>query len=301
VKRSTLGAYIRSLRIRNQMTQARLAEMLGVTDKAVSKWERDLSYPDIALFPKLADILGVNVNDLLNESIDEGQPSRLERIFEMSHDFLTPLHIILGCADMAEHHCEDREMLLRYLRSIRISGEYLLRTINRAMDAANQTAGSVPEDVPDRNFGELKESLKDQRQPDPDPDRYDFSGKRVLIAEDIELNREIAGEILEQKGAVIEFAEDGQICLDKVTGAPAGYYDLILMDVMMPNMDGLEATRRIRRLPDPEKASIPIIAVSANIYEKDRNAAFDAGMDGFTEKPIFMDKLFEIMEQQLRK
>ena len=69
MKQSTLGTYIRSLRTQNHMTQAQLAEKLNVTDKAVSKWERDLSYPDIALFPKLADILGVNVNDLLYESI----------------------------------------------------------------------------------------------------------------------------------------------------------------------------------------------------------------------------------------
>ena len=77
MKQSTLGTYIRSLRTQNHMTQGQLAEKLNVTDKAVSKWERDLSYPDIALFPKLADILGVHVNDLLRECVDEGQPSRL--------------------------------------------------------------------------------------------------------------------------------------------------------------------------------------------------------------------------------
>ena len=75
MRKSTLGFYIRSLRLQNHMTQAFLAEKLGVTDKAVSKWERDLSYPDMALFPKLADLLGVTVNDLLRECIDEEQPS----------------------------------------------------------------------------------------------------------------------------------------------------------------------------------------------------------------------------------
>ena len=94
---TTFGSYIRSLRTQNGMTQAQLADRLCVTDKAVSKWERDLSYPDITLFPRLADLLGVTVDDLLRESKNGGQPSRLLQIFEMSHDIRTPLHIILGC------------------------------------------------------------------------------------------------------------------------------------------------------------------------------------------------------------
>ena len=122
---------------------------------------------------------------------------------------------------------------------------------------------------------------------------FSFTGKRILVADDIEINREIAAEILKQTGAAAEFAEDGQICLEKVESAPAGYYDLILMDVMMPNMDGLQATRRIRQLPDPVKAGIPIIAMTTSVSEKDRIAALAAGMDAFEEKPIFIDKLFE--------
>ncbi len=129
MKKNTLGVYIRALRLQNQMTQSQLASKLNVTDKAVSKWERDLSRPDVDLFPKLSDSLGVNVNDLLKESVGEGPPSRLAQIFEMSHDLRTPLHIILGCADMAEAHYEDKELVQRYLQSIRVSGEYLLRII----------------------------------------------------------------------------------------------------------------------------------------------------------------------------
>ena len=130
-------------------------------------------------------------------------------------------------------------------------------------------------------------------------DSYDFSGKRILVAEDMEINREIAREMLRQTGAVIEFAADGQDCVEKVKANPADYYDLILMDISMPNMDGIEAARMIRTFEDRTKASVPIIAVSANVQEKDRNAALEAGMDGFTEKPIFVDKLFEAMKQYL--
>ena len=300
MRQSTLGSFIRFLRKQNQMTQAQLADRVGVTDKAVSKWERDVSYPDIAIFPKLADIFGITVNDLLRECTDDGQPSRLLRVYEMSHDIRTPLHIILGCVDMAETYHADENMLLRYLESIRVSGEYLLRVLDRVLEAGGEdrkmlTAADFP-----ANASELGEFLKKDLPLRSGLKRvYDFSGKRVLVAEDMELNREIAGEILKQTKARVEFAEDGEACLKMLEEKPAGYYDLILMDILMPKMDGLETTRRIRKLPDRTKAAIPIIAMTANVFEKDRNDAFAAGMDAFAEKPISTDKLFETMKKYL--
>lgn len=300
MEKNALGAYIRNLRLQNQMTQSQLADKLNVTDKAVSKWERELSRPDITLFPKLADVLGVNVNDLLKESIGEGPPSRLMQIFEMSQDFRTPLHIILGCADMAETHYENKDQVQRYLQSIRISGEYLLGIINKVMSTTHQehTAGADSDSAAGNLDDCLKKGIDGRRSL---AGEYDFSGKRVLIAEDMEINREIVGELLRQNGARVEFAEDGQICLDKVNAAPADYYDLILMDVKMPNLDGIEATKRIRRLKDAAKASIPIIAVTANVHDKERNAAIEAGMNAFTEKPISVQKLFEVMNRHLQE
>ena len=300
MRQSTLGSFIRFLRKQNQMTQAQLADRVGVTDKAVSKWERDVSYPDIAIFPKLADIFGITVNDLLRECTDDGQPSRLLRVYEMSHDIRTPLHIILGCVDMAETYHADENMLLRYLESIRVSGEYLLRVLDRVLEAGGEdrkmlTAADFP-----ANASELGEFLKKDLSLRNGMKRfYDFSGKRVLVAEDMELNREIAGEILKQTKARVEFAEDGEACLKMLEEKPAGYYDLILMDILMPKMDGLETTKRIRKLPDRTKAAIPIIAMTANVFEKDRNDAFAAGMDAFAEKPISTDKLFETMKKYL--
>ena len=300
MRQSTLGSFIRFLRKQNQMTQAQLADLVGVTDKAVSKWERDVSYPDISIFPKLADIFGITVNDLLRECTDDGQPSRLLRVYEMSHDIRTPLHIILGCVDMAETYHADENMFLRYLESIRVSGEYLLRVLDRVLEAGGEdrkmlTAADFP-----ANASELGEFLKKDLPLRSGLKRfYDFSGKRVLVAEDMELNREIAGEILKQTKARVEFAEDGEACLKMLEEKPAGYYDLILMDILMPKMDGLETTRRIRKLPDRTKAAIPIIAMTANVFEKDRNDAFAAGMDAFAEKPISTDKLFETMKKYL--
>ena len=299
MKQSTLGSYIRSLRTQNHMTQGQLAEKLNVTDKAVSKWERDLSYPDIALFPKLADILGVDVNDLLNECVDEGHPSRLVQIFEMSQDIRTPLHIILGCADMAANHYDDRDLVLRYLQSIRISGEYLLNSIDSISKVMNRLPDGDGDDSFE-HFDKLEKHLQElslfhNKYLDP----YDFSGKRILVAEGMEINREIAREMLRQTGAVTEFAVDGQDCLDKIINKPADYYDLILMEFRMRKMDGIEATKRIRALADKKKAEIPIIAISTNVQEKDRIAAMEAGMNGFTAKPIFVDKLFEVMKTHL--
>lgn len=300
MKTTTFGTYIRSLRLQNHMTQSQLADKLNITDKAVSKWERDLSYPDIKLFPKLADVLGVSVNDLLDESIDEGSPSRLAQIFEMSPDFRTPLHIILGCVDLVENHYENKDRVRRYLHSIRASGEYLLGMINKAMQTACRDRVLS---VDSCSFaGNLDDYLKEEKSNRKSCFTGDnLSGKRILVVEDMEINREIVGELLRQHGAKIEFAEDGRICLDKVIANPTDYYDLILMDVKMPNMDGIEATRKIRRLSDAGKASIPIIAVTANIYDKDRNEAIEAGMNAFTEKPISVEELFEIMKQLLQK
>ena len=300
MKQSRLGSFIRSMRHRSHMTQAMLAEKLNVTDKAVSKWERDVSLPDISLFPKLADVLGVTVNDLLNECAIEGQPSRLTQIFEMSHDIRTPLHIILGCADMAETYHDDPALLFRYLESIRVSGRYLLEQIDRAMQTTYLEPDELNAKARPANISDLDEYLQNpSAERGTAAEKRDFSGKRVLVAEDIELNREIAREILRQTGAETEFAENGRICVDRVTAAPAGYYDLILMDIKMPVLDGLEATRQIRALEDAEKASIPIIAMSANVYEKDRAAAFEAGMNAFTEKPVDVDRLFAAMAEYL--
>ncbi|MDO4493666.1 MAG: ATP-binding protein [Clostridia bacterium] len=120
-------------------------------------------------------------------------------------------------------------------------------------------------------------------------EEIDFSGKRVLLAEDNDLNAEIAMSILGDDGFLTERAEDGVVCLSMLEQAPAGYYDVVLMDVQMPNMDGYKATQLIRRLPDPEKADIPIIAMTANAFEEDRKNAFRMGMNAHLAKPIQID------------
>lgn len=127
------------------------------------------------------------------------------------------------------------------------------------------------------------------------PDMEKTSEKRILLVEDNELNMEIATEILHSFGFLVENAGDGQVCIDMLLNELPGYYNLILMDVQMPNMNGYEATRRIRELEDEKKAQIPIIAMTANAFEEDKQNALAAGMNGHLSKPIELSKLAKLL------
>lgn len=131
-------------------------------------------------------------------------------------------------------------------------------------------------------------------------EKADYSGRKILLVEDNEMNREIACEILEEYGFVMDTAEDGTVAVEKMAKAKAGQYDLILMDIQMPQMDGYEATRRIRAMSDPAIAEIPIIAMTANAFEEDRQLALEAGMNEHLAKPIVIDKLKEMLKKFLK-
>nr|WP_294676455.1 hybrid sensor histidine kinase/response regulator [uncultured Blautia sp.] len=128
-----------------------------------------------------------------------------------------------------------------------------------------------------------------------------LSGKHVLLAEDNDLNAEIAVTVLEETGIVIERVEDGIQCVNRVAQMSPGTYDLILMDIQMPNMDGYQAAQCIRHLNDKKKAEIPIIAMTANAFAEDRKRTFDAGMNGHIAKPIDMEKLGAVILSVLKK
>ena len=127
-----------------------------------------------------------------------------------------------------------------------------------------------------------------------------FSGKKLLLVEDNELNREIAIEILNTYGFIVYTAENGQEALDKVSASKPGEFDLVLMDIQMPVMDGHEATRRIRALENPVLSSIPIIAMTANASDEDKKAALDSGMNGFISKPVVVEEVVEALNGVLR-
>ena len=137
-----------------------------------------------------------------------------------------------------------------------------------------------------------------QQQMEEQPENVSLAGRRLLLAEDNGLNAEIAMTILQDADAEVELAADGKIAVDKLQDVPAGYYDAILMDIQMPNMNGYEATKAIRKLTD-ERAKIPIIAMTANAFEEDRQAALAAGMDDYVAKPVEISELFRTIMKNL--
>ena len=128
-----------------------------------------------------------------------------------------------------------------------------------------------------------------------------LEGRNILLAEDNDLNAEIAEAILEHAGLKTERVEDGIQCVNRITEMPVGTYDMILMDIQMPRMDGYKATQAIRHLPDKDKACIPIVAMTANAFEEDKRDAVAAGMNGHIAKPIQIDKLLSMLAEVLRQ
>ena len=124
-------------------------------------------------------------------------------------------------------------------------------------------------------------------------------GKRILLAEDNELNAEIAMELLKEEGFLIDWVKDGQECFDKLEEADEGYYDLILMDIQMPILNGYDTTAKIRQMENPKKAATPIVAMTANSFDEDIEMTKKAGMNGFIAKPLDAEKMFIILKQSI--
>ena len=149
-------------------------------------------------------------------------------------------------------------------------------------------------------FYGLRQYMKDGTEEDEaEGHDMDLAGRRILLAEDNELNWEVASELLSDLGLELEWAEDGQICLDKFQKSPEGYYDAILMDLRMPNMTGYEATKAIRELDRPDASSIPIIAMSADAFSDDIQHCYECGMNAHTAKPINVVELARLLKKYL--
>ena len=130
-------------------------------------------------------------------------------------------------------------------------------------------------------------------------DAAQLRGCRILLAEDNDLNAEIVVTILEESGLTVERTADGELCIEALKAHPAGYYDAILMDIQMPNMDGYQATKLIRNLSDGRR-TIPIIAMTANAFDEDRQKALSVGMDAHLAKPVDVERLFGTLRKVIR-
>lgn len=205
----------------------------------------------------------------------------------LSHDVRTPLNSIIGITTIASAHLEDQERLVDCMTKIIGASNHLLAIVNDInSDPAHrqQTVHEttvVQHDVP-AAFSSV-----------------DFSKKRILLAEDNPLNLEIALEILSMTGAEVDTAVDGveEVRLFEVSAV--GYYDIILTDIQMPNMNGLQAAQTIRQLDRPDAVTVPIIAVTANTQAEDVDLAHKAGMNGFLPKPFELNDLLSILKKNL--
>lgn len=186
------------------------------------------------------------------------------------------------------------EMMHGDIRVNSVQGEGTEFVVSLCFDAVTAQDGGEAEALEETAAG-LEKDLSEAES------LYELSGKKILVVEDNELNREISTEILTEAGMVVTVAEDGDVALEMLEQAEAGQYDLILMDVQMPRMDGYTATRRIRALSDPVKSCIPIIAMTANAFEEDRKKAKEAGMNGHIAKPVEVSKLMALLCEILSK
>ena len=148
---------------------------------------------------------------------------------------------------------------------------------------------------------QLDPSPKSQNPAENEPPAADISGMHILIVEDNELNSEIAMTILNEYGIQVDTAGNGVEAVEKIKISTPGDYDLVLMDVQMPIMNGYEATKRIRKLNEPKLAGIPILAMTANAFDEDRKNALESGMDGFLSKPIVVDELLHTLQEYFGK
>ncbi len=154
-------------------------------------------------------------------------------------------------------------------------------------------------------LSELREILESpftmQAMEKGEEEQASFEGKKILLVEDNELNQEIAVEILQEEGFMMDVADDGMVAVEKLKEAVPGQYDLVLMDIQMPILNGYEATKQIRALNKPGISDIPIIAMTANAFDEDKKAALEAGMNGHIAKPIDIPKLMEILTEILKQ
>ena len=216
--------------------------------------------------------------ELLEKALSAAkQASVAKKVFlqNMSHDIRTPMNAVLGFTNLAIQAGGDTKKTPEENKGT----EIIVRLCQRIAEA--------PEEPEEQKTISCSPEL--------------FAGKRVFLVEDNSMNREIATAILEEAGFKVDTAENGAIAVEKVTYYSEGFYDVILMDIQMPKMNGYKATQAIRNLPDKDKACIPIIAMTANAFEEDKREAIAAGMNGHIAKPIQVDTLLAMLVEVIRQ
>ena len=215
-------------------------------------------------------------------SEEEANKVKSELLTKMSHEIRTPLNSVMGMSAIAVANIDDAKQVENCLKKISVSSRQIMKIINDLSDMPETDSAETPLTVAETENGQ---PVKEEKQ----TKEVDLKGKRILVAEDNDLNWEIANLLLTREDFVVEHAENGQICVDMLLGHKPGYYDAILMDVRMPVMNGLEATTVIRRLNKKVYNRIPIIAMTADAFPEDKEKCLECGMNAHIAKPMDID------------
>lgn len=222
----------------------------------------------------------------------------------ISHDIRTPLNDITGLTAITRKKIDNKKKVLDNLDKIEKACNEMLNPINEVLNLIDSETKAKKNKNKISNKPSTNEISPDIPVAQvisngPKPER-NITGISILIVEDNELNREIAAELLAEQGAIVDVAEDGLVALNKIQNSNPEDYDLVLMDIQMPILDGYEATKAIRAIDNPNISSIPIVAMTANAFETDKDMALECGMNGFVTKPIDMNDLLDTIKDVIR-
>ena len=257
------------------------------------------------LFIVLAIVVTAAVVLLIVSMINRSKKEREEMIkaqsseeanylLNLSYELRTNMNTITGYTNLLKQHLGDDEKASKYLKTIEVSSNRILDVINTLPLIATQ--GSTEGSLSKMEDG----SDSDER---PHLTTRDLIGKNALVVDDVELNREIAKDVLEEYGMHVDAASNGsealELCKSRMGAENGQSYDLILMDIQMPGMDGYETTKQIRSLPDENINKIPIVALTVNFMDIDKKKAYGCGMNAYIIKPLHVDELLEAIEKSL--
>lgn len=235
----------------------------------------------------------IRISDAIYKSIlakrfDKEEKARIEFLSRMSHEIRTPMNAIVGMASIAKNMLDDKERTLDCLEKIDASTKSLIDIVNEMLHIKECDYIEIEEhEVPVTHTQTVSQETKE----------YSFKGKRILLVEDNELNIEVAKTLLEMVGFEVDVADNGLKAVEKFKNNNEGWYNAILMDIRMPVMDGLEATRQIRVLGKSDSRTIPIIALTANAFDEDSQKSIANGMNGHLVKPIDVENLYQVLRE----
>lgn len=223
---------------------------------------------------------------------EEAERESLDHV-NMSRDIRTQINAVMGMTMIAGANADRPDKVKECLGSIAASSRRLMKLVDTLLGAEHD------ENRRDRGPAEARDTEKHSANCLEIFANEDHSGKRILLVEDNDINREIAVEILKTTGVAIDTAENGKEACDKIASYPEDRYDLVLMDIQMPVMNGYEATAAIRAM-DGRRKDIPVVAMTANAYAEDVRRAANAGMNGHIAKPIDLEKLKNVLSKWLK-